>query len=501
MTLSLIVLTDVSLRLYTRILFPHTSWTIGRDQHWAVIGPNGSGKTTLMRALLGQVPVVQGQIAYHLSPPLHRQIAYVAFEAQQAAFKLENRFYQARWNAGVVEPEIGIDEYLSPQHVLRANPFHIVEPHDDPAAFAAHKERVIEQLGIDNLRGKTVLQLSNGERRKVQIARALLRQPRVLILDNLFAGLDVGFRERLKQVIDGLMQGEMCVIVVTARHDEIPAGITHVLRVDQCRVVERGLRQQILAHVGAQHRKLGEFDAPLRKTPAPTQASAASNEALIHLEEVNVAYNGVPVLTDVSWTVRHGEHWALLGPNGAGKTTLLGLILGDNPQAYANWVWVFGQQRGQNESIWEIKQRIGWVAPELHLYYPKHFSALCVVCSGFFDSVGLYRRPTAEQRRTAEQWMDKLDITACAQSPFGALSQGQQRMVLIARALVKAPALLILDEPCQGLDPANAARVRQTVDAIGKQTDTTIIYVTHEMQEIPAVIEHTLRLDRGHVII
>jgi molybdate transport system ATP-binding protein len=197
--------------------------------------------------------------------------------------------------------------------------------------------------------------------------------------------------------------------------------------------------------------------------------------------------------------VRRGEHWALLGANGAGKTTLLSLILGDHPQAYANDVWLFGQRRGSGESIWEIKKRIGWVAPELHLYHPRGVSGLQVVCSGFFDSVGLYHHCSPRQRRTARQWMYHLGIGQLAHASFEALSEGEQRLVLLARALVKRPLLLVLDEPCQGLDTANRARVRRTVEAVGKQPEVSVIYVTHNPAELPRIITHTLVLERGRV--
>jgi molybdate transport system ATP-binding protein len=218
------------------------------------------------------------------------------------------------------------------------------------------------------------------------------------------------------------------------------------------------------------------------------------------MERVNVSYGGVRILQDIDWTVRLGEHWALMGPNGAGKTTLLSLILGDHPQAYANNISLFGKRRGQGESIWEVKRRIGWVAPELHLYHPRGVSGLHVVCSGFHDSVGLYRACTPQQRQTARQWMQRLGIESCADVSFDKLSEGEQRLVLLARALVKYPLLLILDEPCQGLDAGNRTRVSQIVDAVGNQGETSVIYVTHNPDELPRITSHVLELTRGKIV-
>jgi molybdate transport system ATP-binding protein len=217
------------------------------------------------------------------------------------------------------------------------------------------------------------------------------------------------------------------------------------------------------------------------------------------MKRVNVSYGKARILRDIDWTVQRGEHWALLGPNGAGKTTLLSLILGDHPQAYANHVALFGRRRSSGESIWEIKQRIGWVAPELHLYHPRNITGLRVVESGFYDSVGLYRACSQTQRQMAQQWMKRLGIEDYADLPFAKLSEGEQRLVLLARALVKDPLLLILDEPCQGLDAQNRERVRQIVDTIGRHRDISIIYVTHNADELPRIINCVLRLDRGKV--
>jgi molybdate transport system ATP-binding protein len=133
---------------------------------------------------------------------------------------------------------------------------------------------------------------------------------------------------------------------------------------------------------------------PAVASPHPARARFASGvtggEAVVDLRDVTVRYGAVTVLDRVSLRVAPGEHWTITGPNGAGKSTLLSLILADNPQAYVNHVEVFGRCRGSGESIWEIKERIGWVSPEIHAYYPAGALALDVVGSGFFGSVGLH---------------------------------------------------------------------------------------------------------------
>jgi molybdate transport system ATP-binding protein len=224
------------------------------------------------------------------------------------------------------------------------------------------------------------------------------------------------------------------------------------------------------------------------------------DRVLVELHGASVSYGNVAILDGVDWTVRAGERWALLGPNGAGKTTLLSLIVGDNPQAYANRIWLFGRRRGSGESIWEVKQQIGWVAPELHLYHPRRITTNDVVCSGFFDTVGLYRRPSPQQRHRATRWMENLGISELAGLPMDEISEGEQRLVLIARALVKEPLLLVLDEPCQGLDEQHRDMVVQTIEALGSTPDTSIIYVTHDRDALPRNLTHMLKLDQGRVV-
>jgi len=222
---------------------------------------------------------------------------------------------------------------------------------------------------------------------------------------------------------------------------------------------------------------------------------------LARLRNATVRYGDTVILRNINWTVRAGESWALLGPNGSGKTTLLSLILGDNPQVYTNDVTVFGHPRGSGESVWEIKKHIGWVSPELHLHFNDAATCYEVVASGFHDTVGLFRSASSRQRAVARRWLARFQLLDFAQRPLFSLSAGLQRMVLLARALVKNPRLLILDEPCQGLDAAHRDLFVRAVDALIRAGTVTAIYVTHRPDEIPPSIKHVQRLPpRSHTL-
>jgi molybdate transport system ATP-binding protein len=222
--------------------------------------------------------------------------------------------------------------------------------------------------------------------------------------------------------------------------------------------------------------------------------TAGAGEALVEMRGVRVRYGGTEVLGGLDWVMRRGENWGILGPNGSGKTTLLALIYGDNLQAYSNDVRLFGRRRGTGEGLWEVRSRIGIVSPALQIGYRRALRVREVIESGFFDSIGLYHWPTQEQSRTAESWTRRLGLSDLAERPFDQLSYGERRMVLIARAMVKSPELLILDEPCEGLDPVNRRAVLALVDRVGFETDASVLYVSHVEDELPRCLTHTLRL-------
>ena len=376
---SFVSLENVLIRLHEKVLFEGLNWEILADQHWAIIGPNGSGKSALLRALAGSLPVAKGNITHHFLGNKNRdsaqdQIAFVAFGPEKRALS-DEVFYQERWNVGLNEDAPSVSNLLSAQGIRHTNPFVVAKEKRD-AGFPARRQKVIQQLGLKSLLARKLFQLSNGERRKLGIARALLQNPKLLILDNPFEGLDEGFRTRLRRNLESLMRGKMRIVIAGTSRDEIPSGITNVLRIKSDGTISQGRLQEM--------GRLGIGTREKLPTGTKNRGGAKKSRILVEMKNVNVSYDKTPVLRGINWTVRENEKWALLGQNGAGKTTLLSLIIGDNPQAYANNITIFGKRRGTGESIWEIKKKIGWVAPELQIYYPIGASCLDVVSSGFF---------------------------------------------------------------------------------------------------------------------
>ena len=218
---------------------------------------------------------------------------------------------------------------------------------------------------------------------------------------------------------------------------------------------------------------------------------------ILDFRNVTIRYGERTILKDLNWTVRQGEHWALSGENGSGKSTLLSLVCADNPQAYACNIELFGRRRGSGESIWDIKKHIGYVSPEMHRAYMKDIPAIDIVASGLSDSIGLYHRPKAEEKQQCLSWMKTFGIDGIADRTFLKLSSGEQRLCLLARAFVKDPELLILDEPMHGLDLRNRQMVKEIIDRFCSDPRKTMVMVTHYEEELPGCITHKLYLTRN----
>lgn len=497
----LITLRDVTLGFGARPILQRVDWEIRRGDHWAIVGRNGSGKSTLAQALYGGAPVVGGEIVHHLPGGIESRqmgkrnlapedvIAHVSFDDQKRLIGNQSSYYQSRWNS--IENGKGhtAADLLS-------------DSSGGASGNLCEKARsgILRQLGIRHLLDRKIVHLSNGEMRKLLLAQALLRSPLLLILDEPFGGLDRRSRHNLKGIISHLTRRMESVLFVTSRPDEIPDGITHALWLENGAIAAAGEKDRVLQSLSRKATVIPPKQVKKTAKRRPRRKGLPEPPSLIEMKKVSVAYGNVEVLKAVDWSIREGEHWALVGPNGSGKTTLLSLISGDNPQAYANDIRLFGRKKGSGESIWEIKEKIGWMSPEMHAHYRKRVTVFEAVCSGFFDSIGLYEQCSDRQRRRAFTVMRDLGLSELAQRNLDSLSAGYQRMALVARALVKRPKLLILDEPCQGLDPENRTSVLQAVEHIGRQGQTTLLYVTHRFDEIPQCVTYVLELHEGRVL-
>jgi molybdate transport system ATP-binding protein len=371
-------------------------------------------------------------------------------------------------------------------------------------------------LEIEPLIEQPITSLSTGEMRKALIARAWVKSPKLLILDEPFDGLDEASRRSLADSINHLMTAPVRVILVVHRLEEIVSNITHVLLVKSGRLFLQGPKKEILTsqkisqlygcglnieEKNGRYRVIygaGEMDSLARDLP-DVENHLEAPEILIEMKETTVQYDGRTVLDQLNWVMRRGENWAILGPNGSGKSTILRLILGENLQGYSNEISLFGKRKGTGETLWEIKKRIGAVSAELQVQYRKKMSAFDVLASGFYDSIGLYQYPTPKEKEIVEQWIRVLRIDDISREPYHHLSYGQKRMILLARAMVKSPLLLIVDEPCHGLDLLNRKRVLEILEQIGR-TRTNLLYVTNHRDEILSCVTHVMRIHKGKVV-
>lgn len=463
------------------------NWQIQNGEIWAVAGENGSGKSLLAELITGQYGLNEGDISYHFLEAMQQEfpektlhawnfIKLVSFNSTYSIVDFRPMYYQQRFNSTEAADSPFVRDLLQGEGLK-----------------TSVTEEIIATLNIQKLMDRQLIQLSSGELRKLLVAKILMGNPKMLIFDNPFIGLDAASRDQLNELFVRMnMQGIQLMFLVPSAVD-LPDCTERVLLMNQCRVSSilsasefRELHQQ-------KQERTSEISIDWANFPAPEDQPEAC-ENVVKMEDVEISYGSQIIRQGVNWTIREGEKWALLGPNGSGKSTLLSYIFADNPQSYSKKLTLFDRRRGSGESIWEIKARIGFTSSEMHLYYRENVPCLSVVASGFFDSVGLFRKCSESQLAIACQMLEMLDCEHLKEKSFLKISSGEQRLVLFARSLVKNPELLILDEPFHGLDASKKWLCRKVVESYCSQPDKSLIYVTHRREEIPACVDNYMEL-------
>ena len=426
----------------------------------AIAGRNGSGKTLYVDQLRKQLA--------------SDKVRYIAF-TDSYGVNVDGQYYlQLRWNQHDIDHETPtVGELLQRAYLLAG---------EDTAERRQMQQQLYALFHMDEFLDKYIITLSSGELRKFQLTKTLFSNPQLLIMDNPFIGLDAETRDQLRDLLKQLAEErDMEIMLVMSKTDDIPDYVTDIKYFSE--------PEEIPAHVLPKEKREAILSLPYTDNDYDCQH-------VIDMKKVTIRYGERTILKDLDWTVKNGERWALSGQNGSGKSTLLSLVCADNPQSYACDITLFDRPRGSGESIWDIKKHIGYVSPEMHRSYKRNLPAIRIVASGLMDSIGLYAVPNAQDYDKCRWWLDMFGIGHLADKPFLQLSSGEQRLVLLARAFVKDPQLLILDEPLHGLDLWNRRLTKDIIETFCQRRGKTLIMVTHYQEELPNVITNNLYLKK-----
>jgi molybdate transport system ATP-binding protein len=506
-----VALEGASVTLGGAAVLREVSLTLRAGDRWALVGANGSGKSTLLRLLRGDQwldPHRPGRRRFW-TPGGAASESPIGARERMVLVGPEGQDEYARAELDLpVEAVIrsGLDGERYP--VLRATP-----------ARTALVERAAEAMGVAPLLRRALLSLSRGEARRVLVARALAPGLPVLLLDEVCDGLDAVARDALLARLAALAPG-ITVVTATHREEEIFPGVGRVLRLEGGRVVDdgrpaaghapsgrkaagreaggRATTGQAASGRGAGGRAVDGRGADDRVAAGRTASVAvAERPARFDLRDVTVRVDGRAILDRVTWSVGAGEAWGVTGPNGAGKSTLLRLLAGEEQPARGS---IRRLDLGPRADAAELRLRVGQISPELQARHRFDATGLAVVLSGFLGTVGVARRSSAGERKAAAGVLARLGLARLRRRRFLTCSYGEQRLLLLARALVARPEVLLLDEPFAGLSP-QARRALQRTLAAERRRGTTLVLVSHHEDELGGLATRRARLADGRLAV
>ncbi|MDH3509589.1 MAG: ATP-binding cassette domain-containing protein [Gammaproteobacteria bacterium] len=462
-----------------RRILDDLDWTLLPGEHWALFGTNGSGKTTFLRLIAGQqwpTPSPPHQRTYDFGNGSEEHAVYAHQYIRLLSPELQDRYYRFNWNpTGWALIATGFAD--SP--ILRRQP-------EAPQVQAISD--LVECLKIGCLINRRFLEMSRGEQRKLLLARAVIRSPRVLLLDEICDGLDQSARHQLLGFIDDLSGLGVHFVFASHRRQEIPRAINRYMILQNGRIADAGhmanLDRLAAADTGVVDKVSGQHQ----------RGSDAPESVLIAIENADLYRGDVRVLTALNWRLRANQNWLIRGSNGSGKSTLIKLLHAEIRPALGGRIAWFGMRPPIN--VWQLRKRLGIVSDDLQSNYSEAVTVYQCVASGFFASIGRIPLLTARQKRCIDKWIEILELDALRAKRIDQLSYGQFRRVLMARALVQRPDILLLDEPMSGLDSDSMALIWSLLVRLSSQ-GTRIVMASHEREIIGGLFTHQLTLENG----
>ena len=510
---NLITIKNCRIENKTKTLLSQIDWSLNSNEAWLITGKNQSGKADFLNALAGNNHIIKNNedSVYEFNVSSSEIVSL-----ERAAHLIQ----EERENDESDYIEGGVDIGRTGRFFIAQALCQNLHKNAELPVFAEKIETypAIKLCGVESFLDRGLKYLSTGEIRRLLLARALISNKKLLILSDPFAGLDVQSRAILLEFFNTIVKNQLKenhgseyphLIIAMERYTEIPEAITNVLEFSDNKISFCGTKEDYEKKLLIQKQQNDENNEQNKNQLEENLNEVLNNELvnkiqskdefLVEMYNVCVGWDGHEVLKNINWKLKKGEHWLIQGPNGSGKTTFLELITGDNMQVFSNDVRIFGKRRGSGETIWDIKKRLGIVSYRMHVEYRMlgNTSLRDVIISGFRDSIGLYESPTDLEIAAAKKWLNLGGFAGRESETFSSLSYGEQRAILILRSTVKNPEILILDEPCHGLDDENRTKILHLMNYIGNDGTTTMLHVTHDKTEILECEKHVLELLPG----